>query len=354
MMKACSNVQRDNEVDLIALLIDLWAQKLLIIGVAALVAILAFAYAHFSIVTPMYEAKIYLLPPTQNAISGFNSGRSQDDHILKPLTTKGVFTAFTKTLESESLHQKFFNEVYLPSLPEAPSKTSLDQLYREFSNRLLISSDKGIPKRYTVAFQGPDLERATMWVKAYAERANEAAKLELISNVERDASIQADDVEEKIRVLRKVALLAREDRISRLSEAFHISESIGLTSPQLPSNALITIAGASDDPLAYLRGSKALAAEIKILKARDSDDAFIPGLRELQAKHKFLRGLTVDSGSVAVSRQDGSVEAPNAPMKTKKKVIVLGGILVGLALGIFIALARVFFLRYIGARKPGV
>lgn len=354
MMKAYSNVQRDNEVDLITLLIDLWAQKLLVIGVAALVAILAFAYAHFSIITPIYEAKVYLLPPTQNAISGFNSGRSKDDPFFKPLTTKGVFTAFTKTLESESLRQEFFNEVYLPSLPEPSSKKSLDQLYGEFSNRLFISSDKGIPKRYTVAFQGGDLERATMWVKSYTQRANEAAKSELISNVERDASIQADDLEKKIADLRKVALLAREDRIFQLNEALHIAESIGLNSSQLPSNALITIAGASDDPLAYLRGSRALAAEIKTLKARDSDDAFIPSLRKLQARYEYLSKLTVDSGSVSVSRQDGGVEAPNTPIRTKKKVIVFGGVLVGFALGIFIALARIFFLQYIGARKSGV
>ena len=58
----------------------------------------------------------------------------------------------------------------------------------------------------------------------------------------------------------------------------------------------------------YQRGSKALMAEVEALESRSSDDAFISDLRSLQMRYSLYRKLNVDSESISVYRQEGSVE----------------------------------------------
>lgn len=352
MLKASSNLQREEEVDFITLIIDLWAQKVLIGGVAAVVAISVCIYVYLSTLTPVYESKVYLLPPTQSSIAGFNSGRDQDDPDLKPLTVKGIYAAFTRTVESEAFRQKFFKEVYLPSGLHDNDKTSVDKSYGVFSQQLDVSADKGDVKRYIVSFRGPNSESSIFWAKRFVEQATESAKSELIFNSKQEISVRLYDLGKKISSLREVAQKSREDRVAQLAEALSTAEAIGLNSPQLLPNTLIAISGFTDDRLAYQRGSKALKAEIETLRARQSDDAFIPGLRELQAKYDDLSKVTTDRERISVNRQDGDIATSNVQKTAKNAIIVLGGVLFGLLLGLFIALIRVFVLR--NSRGGGV
>lgn len=354
MLKARTDVRDEDEVDLVALVKDLWLQKFMILGVAVVVAVLVYAYASMSIISPIYEAKLYIVPPTQNGIAGFNTGRSSSDADFKPYTVNEIYAVFTKNLEAESFRQDFFKEFYLPSLSESSRKKSVNQLYRGFSEALVIGADKGSPPRYSVAFQSQDSESAAALVKAYVERAKEVAKAEIILNITREASVRAHDLEKRIESMREAAPVAREDRINQLREALRIAESIGLTNPQASPNTLVATAEVEDESLAYRRGSKALAAEINVLQSRTSYDAFIPDLRKLQSRLEFYNTLSIDSGSVSVSRQDGDVAAPDTPVKNKKKIIVMSGIVGGLALGILIALFRIYFLRSVNSRELAV
>ncbi|MHC8396077.1 LPS O-antigen chain length determinant protein WzzB [Pseudomonas sp. LB3P93] len=351
MLKARSDIRVEDEVDLVALVKDLWLQKFIIIGVAVLVAALVYAYASISIIAPIYEAKLYIVPPTQSGIAGFNAGRSASDADFKPYTVNEIYAVFTRNLEAESFRQDFFKEFYLPSLSETSRKESVSQLYKNFSQTLVIGADKGNPPRYSVAFQSQNSEKAAALVKAYVERVKEVAKAEIILNITRESSVRAHDLEKKIVSMREAAPVAREDRINQLREALRIAESIGLTNPQASPNTLLANAGVEDESLAYRRGSKALQAEINVLQSRTSYDAFIPDLRKLQSRLEFYNTLSIDPASVSVGRQDGDIAALDTPVKNKKKIIVLAGIVGGLALGILIALMRIFFLRSVNPRE---
>lgn len=354
MLNVDSKIKNDDEVDLIELVKNLWAQKFIVLGFAVLGFALAYAYTYFSIVAPMYEARIHLMPPARSGIIDFNVGRSADADGLKPYTVKGVYAAFTKNLEGGALRQRFFNEVYLPSLSNSSRGSSVDQLYNNFTQQLVVGEEKGSPSRYFVSIQGYSPEEAATWVKTFVERADEAAKAEIIFNVMQEISAEKSKLEEEMASLREAALLERNDRISQLHEALSIANAIGLVDPQLPPSTVISVVGRVDEPFPYRRGSRALKAEIDVLKARTSDDAFVPDLRKLQSKYDFLGKLNVNADKVTVSRQDGDVEVPNAPVKTKKKMILLVGLIAGFLLGVLLVLARIFLQpAFLGADGSG-
>lgn len=209
--------QGTNEIDLIALARGLWGQKWLILAVTLLVTVGAAAYAYLS--KPVYQAQLFIMPPTQNGIAELNYGRGKSTE-LDPYSIKHVYDVFARNLQGESLRQTFFNEVYLPSLDESQRTGALDRLYERFSRELIIKGPgKDTPDRYSVTVQGGDPVRATEWAKAYVARASEAAESELIKNVTAEAAVRARNLEQRIVGLRETAQRIREDRIQQLREA---------------------------------------------------------------------------------------------------------------------------------------
>ncbi|SCZ27907.1 MULTISPECIES: LPS O-antigen chain length determinant protein WzzB [unclassified Pseudomonas] len=332
-----------NEVSLVELVRGGWAQKWLILGIALLVSSGAAAYAFLS--KPVYEVKLFIMPPTQNGIDELNYGRGKSTE-LETYSIGYVYDVFARNLQGESLRQKFFNEVYLPSLDESQRKGAQDRLYERFSRELVIKGPgKDTPDRYSVTVQGGDPVRATEWAKAYVARASQAAESELIKNVTTEASVRARNLEQRIVSLREKAQRVREDRIQQLREALKIAEAIGLATPTVNSSAAVDITVDTGNRMDYQRGSKALVAEINALESRASDDAFISDLRSLQMRYNFYHKLNIDPDRISVYRQDGSVEVPESPIKPNKTIILVLGIVAGLMLGGFIAVFRFFLIR---------
>ena len=345
------DARRDDEIDLIELVRGLWAQKWLILGVSLLVTVGAGFYAFLS--KPVYEAKLFIVPPTQNDIAELNYGRGKSTE-LDIYSIRHVYDVFARNLQAETLRQKFFNEVYLPSLDESRRKGTLDSLYDRFSRDLVIKGPgKDTPDRFSIVVQGADPAQAAEWAKSYVQRASQAAESELIKNVTAEASVRARNLEQRIVSLRENAQRVREDRIQQLREALKVAKSIGLITPAINSTAAVDITVETGNKMDYQRGSKALAAEIDALETRSSDDAFIKDLRSLQMRYSFYRKLNIDAESIAVYRQDGSVEVPDNPIKPKKGLLLVLGFLAGLLLGGFVALIRFVLNRHAEEQRGG-
>lgn len=338
-----ASTHRTNEIDLFELVAALWAQRLLIIAVALVGALAAAAYAFLS--KPVYEARVYLQPPTLNGIADFNYGRTVGAE-LTPFTITDVYAVFTRNLQSESLRRAFFNQVYLPSLSPSEREGSQDLLYADFLKKLMIGlPTKEQPDRYSVVARGEDPAHATAWVKDFAARAGAAAEKEMISNTTREAEVRARNLGQQIATLQETENRIRQDSITRLREALAIAEAIGLQNPPLISgNLSAEVSAGMDGHLDYMRGSKALRAEIQNLETRKSDDPFIGNLRALQIKQSFYKDLQVSPDNVSVYRQDGPIEQPDRPIKPKKALIIFLGLFLGGVLGFTIALIRHFVL----------
>ncbi|RFQ16273.1 chain-length determining protein, partial [Pseudomonas sp. ATCC 13867] len=100
-----------------------------------------------------------------------------------------------------------------------------------------------------------------------------------------------------------------------------------------------------DGNLMYMRGAKAIGAELTVLEQRKNDDPFIPELRGLENQMAFLRGVDVNPDNVSVYTLDSSAEVPQTPIKPKKALIVALGLVLGGMLGVFVAFIRTILLR---------
>ncbi len=334
-----SMAREADEIDLFELVAAVWAQKVLLIGFIVVATAVAAAYAFLA--KPVYEARLYLEPPTLNEIADFNYGRTRDAE-LTPYTINDVYGVYARNLQGESLRRAFFADVYLPSLTEGQRQGSQDALYSDFLNTLTISGpSKEMPDRYSVAVYGHDPVEATAWVRAFAARAGAQAKEEVITNLKREAEVRARNLDQQINTLQETESRVRNDAISRLQEALTVAKAIGLENPPIISGSVaVEITAAMDGQLTYMRGTKALSAEIKNLQERRSDDPFITNLRALQIKRSFYEALRVNADNVAVYRQDGSIDVPDRPIKPKKGLIIAGGFIAGGILGVLFALGR--------------
>jgi chain length determinant protein (polysaccharide antigen chain regulator) len=342
---------RDDEIDLVELAKALWSQKLIIIGVTIAGAAIALAYALLS--TPVYEAKATVLPPLLSDIAAYNAGRTEaaspNQAQLKPFSTDEVYAVFTRNLRSLSLRRDFFAEVYLPTLAEGAKSGPRDQLWRKFNEIVSISApDKQRPELIEVAVQLSTPDRAAAWANQFISRAADASERDMQLNVSSELDTRIRSIERRIASLRSTAQQRREDRIAILKEALVVAKAVGMNSPQVTAGHTSSndeLSEFIDGSLTYMRGAKAIEAEMSVLQARESDDPFITELRSSQEQLSFLKTIEVRPENVSVFTLDSAAEVPETPIKPKKTLIVALGIVLGGMLGVFIALVRVMIRR---------
>lgn len=327
-------------LDVHALVSTFWRQKIIILCMALLGTIIAATYAFLS--EPIYEAKAFIMPPTQNDIEDLNYGRKKP-----PLAVKDVYLVFLKNLQAESLRREFFKDTYLPALGKDSDPKGL--LYDKLSKNFLISVvGKDAADRYSIAILDADSSRAAKWVGQYTERAQELALQEINKNISGEFSVEARNLNQEIVSRREVGRKESEDSLVKLNEALVVAKAIGLEKPPIVSGgskSSLNIAGKMDDELTYMRGTKALEAEIENLKSRKSEDPFIDKLRALETDYNFYMQLSGRFQTAKTFRMDGSVEVSGSPVKPKIPLIILVGLILGLMSGVVIALIRHSLLR---------
>ena len=331
----------DDEIDLRELFANLWAERLLIVLVTLVIAGAAAAYAFLS--SPVYEAKSSLLPPRQSDIASYNLGRKAAS--LPDFTVADVYSIFTRNLISEAARRSFFREVYLPALDEDKRSLPQDKLWERFNKDLSAKAPdvKTRPEYFEVRVEQKDPELAAQWSNMYVERAAELAREDMQQNVRQEIDTRIQEAERQIEVLRETASKRREDRIARLKEALVVADEVGMDAPQVTPGRTASDGDLSsfvDGSLMYMRGAKAIRAELEVLEKRESDDPFINELRGLQSQQVFLQRIDVKPDNVAVFTLDSAAEVPETPIKPKKALILAIGLVLGGMLGVFIALIR--------------
>ncbi|WP_330115212.1 Wzz/FepE/Etk N-terminal domain-containing protein [Pseudomonas sp. JS3066] len=326
-----------NEVDLLELLQSLWVNKLIVVAFAVVATALATIYAFIS--KPVYEAQVYLLPPSLSDIAPLSLARNEMQ--LKPFKVEDVYSVFTRNLQSEDSLRRFFKTVYLPSLNEASVQgRSHADLFRAFNRTFrVISPDRTRPDRFAVAAEGREPLQIAGWVKSYIDQVASQSLQQAIKDANQEVDVAANNYTRRISSLRASAKARREDRIIQLREALQVAEAVGLSKPPIiGGQTQEQMMAIMDGSLTYMRGANAIRAELKALESRASDDPFIPELRELEQKRNLYASLRADPSNVRVFQQDGEVVVPDEPIKPKKGLIIIGGAFTGVVLGAVVAL----------------
>lgn len=330
-----------DEIDLVELFQSLWQQKLLIIAFTVTATLAAAAFAFLS--TPEYETKAGVLPPRLSDIASYNLGRSEAK--LEEFKVSDVYAVFKTNLLSDSLKRSFFRETYLPALPADQTIGAQDELWKEFNKTLTVKAPdiKNNPDFYevTVAYESPEI--AAEWVNTYVAMAAEKTEQDMQSNVLTEIAAKAQVLERQIDASRITAQKRREDRIARLREALVVAEAVGFDAPQVVAGKTSSdgdLAEFIDGNLMYMRGAKAMRAELAVLEKRENDDPFIAELRGIENQLDFLKKIDVNPDNVSVFTLDSVAEVPETPVKPKKAIILALGIILGGMLGVFVALIR--------------
>lgn len=327
-----------DEIDLVELFQNLWQQKLLIIAFTVVVTLAAAAFAFLS--SPVYEAKAGVLPPKLSDIAGYNLGRGEA--ALMQFSVSDIYSVFKTNLLSGSLKRSFFRDTYLPALAVNKRNQAQDKLWAEFNEILTVKAPdiKNRPDLYEVkvAYESPVL--AAEWVNHYIDMAANKTEQDMQESVRSEITARTQVIEKQIDALRTTAQKRREDRIVRLRDALVVAETVGLDAPQVITSSDGDLSPFIDGNLMYMRGAKAIRAELAVLKKRENDDPFINELRDLENQLDFLKKIDVNPDNVSVFTSDSIAEVPETPVKPKKAIILALGIVLGGMLGVFTALVR--------------
>jgi len=317
-----------DEIDLVELFRALWRQKLLIIGVTLIAAVIAAAYAFLA--TPYYETRTYLRPvPKSNldqlnetgiykltpeeAINRVAGGLSSYDNRLDFfLNNQELFQNIPK--RGDSLEQTFaaFNETAFemlhPDLKKTDNRSAFVGLKLTYPKGMDGASVVNDFVSYVVELErqeiADDLESlinnrlSSLDMKMEAQRANyNASKEAKIAALLEESALNRARLQDELAALREELKTRRTHRIQKLNEAIAIAESLGIRTPTTPSamtqstrsgtQVIRTEVTNQEIPL-YFMGTEALAAERDALANRESDDFIEPRIAEIQSELAML------------------------------------------------------------------
>ena len=330
----------EDEISLIELWNVLAGRWRLIAATTLLATLIAIVYALTA--PPLYRATAYFLPPTEKNVAPLNapfiqSTREQNVQAVRVWPVEQVYALFKGTLSSKRLYRLYFEENHLEQIfMEGSTATiSKDKAVESFFSLYKINSDKKISGSLNLSAEWHDPDQAAGWVNGLSKLANEMVVEQLLSNLDYRLQQQITILESSSSAMRKIAQKRREDRIVVLTEAYKTAIILGLHDFESGVVFLDTKSGVVSTPT-YYRGSKALNAEIDILRNRSSDDPFIDELRNLEEMLLKFKSINISDMSVKTFTLDQQAKAPLQPVTPRYLIIIVGGI-IGLIGGVFLA-----------------
>ena len=335
------------------LLLSIWASRGFVCIVTQLITVAAAAYAFLA--QPIYQSSTQMLPPPASSLASYNAANllvgidtsttPQDEPAQEAeesqLTPDGAYETFLRHLTSNSLRMQFFESTYLPTYAVANSRSEKDALWKRMEDDIVVTRPAKDSEVASLTVEGNDPQLIAQWANQYTQLALSAAHKELIKNLSSAVQVAQQINAGQIQAVRTVAASSRASRLARLQDALHIAEDIGLESPQHSGN-LITVDSDDND---YLRGARAIRAEIAQLQARTDDDAYIDELPELMRINTLLSTIDTNPNSLQVAVIDRPARAADAPIKPNKALTLAVGLMLGGILGVFAALAKSLFGR---------
>ncbi|WP_019556935.1 LPS O-antigen chain length determinant protein WzzB [Thiomicrorhabdus arctica] len=371
------NINND-EIDLFELWDGLVAEKLTILVSFVITVLLAAIYA-FN-VTPVYQSESYLLPPAAEKVLPMNelaivlgSTATATATVAGVTATTGdavntphtVFTQFLTNLGSRQTLKLIFNKyalvnTYYSGIDQQLGtekikieKKAFNQFIEDFS--IKMPTGKSVSKAISVSLALPLTEQEV------ADILNDLVKIAELKTIQQfyqqilsKKQSRIGLLNDRISSVRQIASDKRLDRMAQLDEAIIITQKLGLNKP-VSAGPTLNINNVNTETVhnsaLYLLGSDLLVAERTVLELRKNDDAFIPELRNLQELLQKLQSLKIiktDFGVVTIDQ----AAVYGDKIKPKKSIILAVAGVLGLMLGVFIALIRRAIKKHYQASLP--
>lgn len=337
-------------IDLFKLWESLLEERKAIITVTLLVVVVGGLLA--GLLPRVYQSSAYFLPPQSKQIQEINKLNLQFTQMTH-FSIDSVFNRFKENLSSRYLFQKLFDKqklarLYMRAASDLPISKNDSRYVKAFESFLKdIHVNKPKKSEYksgisiVLSLPVSDLE-VTDLLREHIANVMSYTVNQLYSEVNLEKQAYIERIQQQIDSARKVQLDIRLDRIAQLVEAIQIAKALKIAEP-VSAGPQVKIQGVQNTGLPlYLLGYKLLEAEKKTLLARKSDDPFIGKLRGMQEQLSLLNSIAIDKSLISVVRVD---QSPLLGLKVSPKVllIMIMSILMGLILGVLIALVRQSF-----------
>lgn len=315
-----------------------------VILISAIIFSLLAAVAYLLIVPPTYEAKLRLLVPKPG-----NLVLSTPSHPYTAFDANTVFQEFQSQITLLEQWRQFVTSN--PALFSSETGISMNNLLQE--HPIKLSKDKSNPIEHAyVAFQDENPSRSASVLSHYLEFTRDAYVNDLVDQVNDRIERQRINISADIAMLRQKARLHREDEIERLRQDLNLARALGIVENLLVrsgdaarNGSDITIIAANGTLRSYMRGTRVLNAELDSLLKRESDDPYIDDLRGKRIELERLNSLQITSSQFKPYLQDGEIAIPIAPIKPRKKQILLLSTVAGVVLGLILVFIAHAFQR---------
>lgn len=313
----------DDEIDLFELLQTLWGYKWLIAGISAIVTALGVGYA-FSI-TPIFEAESQLVAPRAIDVQEFQALEVLEANF--EYTPAQVYARFQANLQATTVRRLFFYERVDAAIKRNPEHTDFEHFNENFDTLLSID----VAPRTLVAIASEDPQQAAQWVNEFVDFVATVTVAELVAEAKQSIASSVRQIEQQLSSSLTIMRNQRFDRIAQLQEALIIAQAMNLEDPMIEN-------AANQLNMEYMRGGRALAAEIAMLRNRESDESFVVEFRDLQQRVELLNNITLKPSLIQVMRVDQTAEVPTSRKSPNRALIAAVSIVLGGMMGMFAAL----------------
>lgn len=341
--------QMQDEISLIDLYQVLVRRKQIIFITLAVIITLSIVY--LLVASKVYQVSAMLLEPTADQLALTNRtvvNPNVDAENTKPLfIPEEVFKAYTIELKKKETWNRFVaanSELFNDDPDDHVSDRSIN-------NPLVVTDDKDFPGPHIlIKYKSGDKNKAGQVLTHYLKFSKHEFTLHQIRIHKQKVEQKVAALELKIKASRSNGKIKREDEIVRLQSDLAIAKKLNIKDNRMlavQDKTSLTVVASNLDVPRYMRGTKVLEAELEALKNRNSDDAFINGLRGWQQEVSRLKLIEYEPERFEPYILDGQINDPESPIKPKVSLVLALAIVLGLFLGVFVA----FFFEFI--KKAG-
>jgi len=344
--KKISSAAQGDEISLVVIALTFkrfWKRFIAVVAVFTLGALV------LALVMPKkYKSEIMLLPPLQKDIEMMNVVPE-----LYQVKSEDLYRDMLRNLGSNALRRQFFQErdllAFLQDKKDAVPEQDVFQ--KKFNEMFTVDEQEAenndLPVSVTVELQGEDPEKIALWLNEYVRFIDQFTVNSLLGTLDTILAVRVEDIQDKINSLLRTAEKRHADEILRMEEAALIAEKLGIEEQSvtpfysynhsLKSDPVKGITITSDHSTDYLKGYKALRAEMEALKKREDHKPFIDGLRDLEEELLYFESIQSKLVAGHAIRFDTEAPVPRQPFKPNLKLYLI----LGFCLGLMVAMSGV-------------
>jgi LPS O-antigen subunit length determinant protein (WzzB/FepE family) len=339
-MNSIQEQYQSDEIDLRALLTNLWERRLLILAITAIFSIAGLIYTFLS--PQVWSAKTIVVAPLPTQLEQLqfrleklfalmDPGSVNHSELRTAFSGTKLYTDFIQAFDSFDNKSEFLKTNDYLRQGRKQGVNTLQRSLEGWARNISVTQNKNqtsITLSYS-AGNPQDAEKLLTDYLNFIQTKEVAAKNKLLAD---KVTNQINVLTLNYQILEAATLKQLQEDIARTEYALRISETAGIDAPveNLNNQGIFVID----------LGAKALSEQLKILKEIENPQLLNPALTDFRLKLDCLRAVPLEKFGFASYH---FLQSPSPPLdrdKPKRSLVVILATFLGLMTGMVVALIR--------------